>query len=89
MHGKLSGCWNTWREVAMEGARNAMLVRRGLKRLMNAKLSGAFGGWREATAAMQEDSRPAIDTFACKLGHERFPKRAEVQLTGFGDGARC
>ena len=25
MHGKLSGCWNTWREVAMEGATNAML----------------------------------------------------------------
>ena len=43
----LSMAWEKWQQTAAEMKEQAMLLRRGLMRMINAKLTAAFASWRE------------------------------------------
>lgn len=47
---KLSACFNTWYQVAQDGAHQEMLLRKGLMRMIQAKQAAALGTWREQCA---------------------------------------
>ena len=53
----VSAAFETWQANASEGKDAEAQLRKGLMRMIKAKLAASFGTWREAAAEMKHDQQ--------------------------------